>query len=77
MKHFLLLAAMLLPSLYAGAQTSGEITYRETVQLKIEMPEADEKLRQMIPPAQHDDKKLTFTEMEAIYESAGKPGAGD
>ncbi len=77
MKHFILFAATLLPTLYAGAQTSGEITYRETVQLKIEMPEADEKLRQMIPPAQHDDRKLTFTEMEAVYEAAGKPGAGD
>lgn len=77
MKHFFLLAAMLLQCLNAGAQTSGEISYRETIQLKIELPEADEKLKQMIPPAQHDDKKLTFTETEALYEAAGKPGAGD
>lgn len=77
MKHFMLLAAMLLQYPFAGAQTSGEITYRETVKLKIELPEADEKLRQMIPPAQHDDKKLTFTETEAIYDAVGKPGAGD
>ena len=77
MKHIILLATALFACTQAGAQTSGEITYRETVQLKIELPEADEKLKQMIPPAQHDDKKLTFTESEALYEAAGKPGAGD
>jgi GLPGLI family protein len=77
MKQFLILAAMLLCGFCAGAQTAGEISYRETVQLKIEMPEADERLKKMIPPAQHEDKKLTFNESESLYETAGKPGAGD
>jgi GLPGLI family protein len=78
MKQFLLLVTfILLPWLLTAQNTSGEVTYRETVQIKIDMPDADENLKKMIPPSMSATKILVFNESAALYKDAGPKGEGD
>ena len=77
MKQLLLTALTLFPILLTAQNTSGEITYRETIQIKIEMPEADEAFKKMIPPSQSVSRMLVFNESAALYKDAGAKGEGD
>jgi len=78
MKQLLLLTALILvPWLLAAQNTSGEVTYKETIQIKFDMPDADENLKKMIPPSQSATKVLLFTESASLYKSAGAKGEGD
>lgn len=72
---FLLLLGLLSPALQAQT-TSGQITYRETIKLMIEIDGADEAMRNMIPPSQSFEKQLIFTDQQAIYQDGANP-AGD
>jgi len=78
MKHVLLLiTAILVPWLISAQNTSGEVTYKETIQIKLEMPDMDEKIKKMIPPSQSATKVLVFTEAASLYKNAGPKGEGD
>lgn len=77
MKQLLLTALTLFPILLTAQNTSGEITYRETIQIKIKMPEADEAFKKMIPPSQSVSRMLVFNESAALYKDAGAKGEGD
>jgi len=78
MKQLLLLTTLILvPWLLAAQNTSGEVTYKETIQIKFDMPDADEKIKKMIPPSQSATKVLVFTESASLYKNAGVKGEGD
>ncbi|MBK9335244.1 MAG: GLPGLI family protein [Lewinellaceae bacterium] len=78
MKQLFLLATLILvPWLLAAQNTSGEVSYRETIQIKMEMPDADENLKKMIPPSMSATKILVFNESAALYKDAGAKGEGD
>lgn len=67
MKYLLLLPVILMPWLLAAQSTEGEVTYTETVQLKIDLPEGDEAMRKMIPSAQSAATILLFNENQSLY----------
>ena len=75
MKYLLLMPVVLMPFLLAGQTTEGEITYTETVQLRIDLPEGDEVMRKMIPSSQSASTSLLFTEKESLYQDK-QPGEG-
>lgn len=78
MKQVLLLTTLaLVPWLLAAQTTSGEITYKETIKIQFDMPDADENLKKMIPPSQSASKVLVFTESASLYKNAGPKGEGD
>jgi len=77
MKQLLLITLALVPWLLTAQNTSGEITYRETIQIRIEMPDADEALKKMIPPSQSITRMLVFNEAAARYKDAGAKDEGD
>ncbi len=67
----------LVPWLLAAQTTSGEITYKETIKIQFDMPDADENLKKMIPPSQSASKMLVFNEGASLYKNAGPKGEGD
>lgn len=77
MKRILFFLLLQCPFWLAAQSTSGEITYRETIQMNIEIPDADEKLKQMIPPSQSVTKLLIFNADATLYKEAGPAGEGD
>ena len=70
MKSTLFLLALLLPLFAFSQQTEGEITYVETIQLKIELPEGQEEMAKMMPSSQSFSKSLLFNENAALYKDA-------
>lgn len=68
MKYQFLLPALLLPWFLSGQATQGEITFTETVQLRIDLPEGDEAMRKMIPSSQSAATSLVFTENQSLYQ---------
>ncbi len=70
MKNLFVLLALLSP-LFINAQSSGEITYLETVKMVIHLegPEAEE-MRKMIPPSQSFHRQLTFNETNSLWVDA-------
>jgi GLPGLI family protein len=66
MKKALLFIAALVPFLAFG-QTEGTVTYIETVQLNIELPEGHEDMMANMPKSQSFSKTLFFNEKEAVY----------
>lgn len=77
MKRIVFFLLLQCPFWLTAQSTSGEITYRETIQMKIEMPDADEKFKKMIPPSQSVTKVLIFNADAALYKEAGPAGEGD
>lgn len=78
MKQVLLLITLaLVPWLLAAQNTSGEVTYKETIQIKLEMPDMDENIKKMIPPSQSASKVLVFSDAASLYKNAGPKGEGD
>ncbi|MFN0016582.1 MAG: GLPGLI family protein [Saprospiraceae bacterium] len=78
MKQILLLTTVILvPWLLAAQATSGEITYKETIKIQIELPDGDEELKKMIPPSQSAAKVLVFNETVSLYKNAGAKSEGD
>lgn len=77
MKQLLIALLALVPWLLTAQHTSGEVTYRETVQIKIDMPDASEEIKKMIPPSQSVNRMLVFNESASLYKDAGAKGEGD
>lgn len=50
-----------------SAQTSGEITYSETIKLDIKLPEGMEQFKDMVPSSQDFTKVFLFNEKATIY----------
>ncbi len=69
MKKVLLFFAGLAPFLAFG-QNEGAVTYVETVQLNIELPEGQEDMVANFPKSQSFHKTLYFNEKEAVYKDA-------
>ena len=67
MKKFLYLALTLLPCFAFGQTTAGQIQFTETIQLKIELPEGDESMKNLLPSAQSFPKVLYFNENAFLY----------
>ncbi|MEZ4918197.1 MAG: GLPGLI family protein [Saprospiraceae bacterium] len=67
MKHFCLISFILLPWFLFAQNTSGAITFVETVKLDIELPDADEEMLKMIPKEQSVTKVLFFNSDAALY----------
>jgi GLPGLI family protein len=85
----ILIAFMLLFSCLLMAQTTteGTILFKETIKLKIELPEGQEHLKDMIPSSRSQAKALYFTKQKSLYkdidptdneeEINGSAGGGD
>ena len=75
----LLLVAALAPALMFAQKTEGEITYTETVKLKIDIPDGPnaEEMRKMLPSEQKAQKSLFFNEKESLYTDAAGQKAPD
>ena len=75
MKNLLLISALFL-SFWVNAQSNiqGIITYEETLQLKIDLPEGTdhELIRSKLPTSRTYKKELTFNSGESIYKSAAQ-----
>lgn len=67
MKYLFLMPVVLMPWLLSAQATQGEITFTETVQLRIDLPEGDAAMRKMIPSSQSVSTSLFFTENESLY----------
>lgn len=76
MKYLLLMPVILMPWLLAAQSTEGEVTYTETIQLHIDLPEGDQAMRNMIPSAQSAATSLLFNEKQSIYQDK-EAGAGN
>ena len=72
MKKLSLALLVLLPALVFAQKTEGEITYTETVKMKIDIPDGPnaEEMRKMIPSEQKAQKSLFFNEKESLYTDA-------
>jgi len=66
MKRILSTILLVLPFLLS-AQTSGEITFKETIKLEIELPEGMEQFKDMVPTSQDFTKLFSFNEKATIY----------
>ena len=67
MKKLLFLFAGLLPLFSMAQNTEGTVTYTETVQLKIEIPEEQKEMMKNMPTSQSFTKALVFNENESLY----------
>ena len=65
-----LLTILFFSSILLSAQTSGEITYEETVKIQIELPEGMEQFKDKIPKSQKINKVLLFDQEANIYKDA-------
>ncbi len=79
MKKLSLALLFLLPVLVFAQKTEGEITYTETVKMKIDIPDGPnaEEMRKMIPSEQKAQKSLFFNEKESLYTDAAGQKAPD
>lgn len=67
MKH-LLLALFLLPALLFAQNKEGQVIYKETIKINIELPDdAPEEMKKMVPPSQEHLQTLLFNEREILY----------
>lgn len=67
MKSKLILLALLLPLLATAQQTEGEILFKETIQLDLDLPEEDAAMRAMMPSSQSFTRSLLFDESASLY----------
>lgn len=67
MKQITLALLMICPFLLMG-QTSGEITYKETIKIEVELPEGMEQFKDMIPTSRDFNKVLAFNEKVSMYQ---------
>lgn len=57
-----------LPVWMTAQNTSGQIFFTQTVQIKISLPDdAPEEMKKMVPPTQVNQQTLLFTENETLY----------
>ncbi len=68
--RFLILTLFLIYPFLLLSQTSGVITYQETVNLDIELPEGMEQFKDMIPSSTQFQKVLLFDEEATMYKDA-------
>lgn len=68
MKFLLWIPVSLMPWLLTAQTTEGEVTYTETVQLKIDVPEGDREMMKMLPTSQSAATSLLFSEKECLYQ---------
>jgi GLPGLI family protein len=68
----------LVPFLGLAQTTEGVITYTETIQMKIEVPEGmnEEEFRKMVPSEQKVSKTLIFNAQECLYTDAPQQAPG-
>ncbi len=68
MKFILSILAFLLP-IFAYCQTEGEVTYLETMQMRIELDDSpqSQELRKMLPTSQAFHRTLYFNESQSLY----------
>lgn len=71
MKQVILTLAIIYPFLVMG-QNSGEITYKETIRIEIELPEGMEQFANMVPSEQSFQKVLLFDATQNLYKDAEK-----
>ena len=78
MKYLILLPVLLMPWLLAAQATEGEITFNETVQLKIELDDTDNsaEMRKMMPSSQSSATTLFFNENKSLYKNKEEGGSG-
>lgn len=73
MKYLILLPVVLMPWLLSAQATEGEITFSETVQLKIELDdvgvENNAEIRKMLPTSQSSPTTLLFNENKSLYKN--------
>jgi GLPGLI family protein len=67
MKNLLFLIAGLLPAFAIAQNTEGIVTYLETVQFKIDIPEEHKEMMKDMPTSQSFSKVLIFNENESLY----------
>lgn len=73
MKKIILFIVALLPlSVFAQENTEGRILYKETIQLKIELPKEHQHLASMLPGSQSSEMELLFNKETALYKSFEK-----
>jgi GLPGLI family protein len=76
MKQVILALAVIYPFLLFG-QTSGEVTYNETVKIQIELPEGMEQFKDKIPSSQTLHRVLLFNQEATIYKDMPIEESGD
>lgn len=76
MKYLILLPVVLMPWLLAAQTLEGEITYSETVQMKIELDDTAEnaEIRKMIPTSRSSAMTLFFNENKSLYKNGDAAG---
>lgn len=69
MKNLLITLFLLAPFLINAQQTEGKIFYKETIQLKIDLPEEHKHLLGHIPSSQSNPMVLHFNQNESLYKN--------
>jgi GLPGLI family protein len=79
MKNLSLALLLLLPAFLFAQKTEGEITYTETIKLKIDIPDGPEAeaMRKMMPSERSVSKTLYFNEKESLFMDAIQQKEGD
>jgi GLPGLI family protein len=79
MKKLSLVLLLVLPALLFAQKNEGEITYTETVKLKIDIPDGPEAeaMRKMIPSERAFSKTLYFNEKESLFMDSPQQKEGD
>lgn len=71
MKYLILLPVVLMPWLLASQTTEGEITFTETVQMRIELDDVNnnDEIRKMLPTSRSAASTLFFNENQSLYKN--------
>ena len=79
MKFLFYLLALLTPWVVFSQKTEGEVTYTETIKLKIDIPDGPdaEAMRKMIPSERSVSKTLYFNDKESLFMDSPQQKEGD
>lgn len=76
MQKFIFFLLLLAPWVLAAQNTEGQISFTETVQLRIELPpDASEEMKKMLPSSRSSQQVLFFDEKACLYRDASEADA--